>query len=317
MNEKLLHDFKLNEQMNIPVLLKEVVNRTAKNGKAYLAIIFEDKSGEMDGMYWGVTPTEIQTFVPGTVVQLHATRQMYRGKPQLKVANIKAVTAESKLQPSDFIATAPIRRQRMETEINQVLFSITNPEWNRIVRYLLQKHHDQFYSYPAAKKNHHSYTGGLAYHTLSIVRLAQGIVPLYPQINQGLLLAGALLHDIGKTIELSGPVSTSYTVAGNLLGHIAIADAEIVLAVKDLQLDENSESILALRHVVLAHHGLLEYGSPVRPALLEAEVLHQLDELDASIEMFTHTVEQTEPGKFSDRVYALDKRMIYHPKNLE
>lgn len=74
---------------------------------------------------------------------------------------------------------------------------------------------------------------------------------------------------------------------------------------------------MALRHVVLAHHGLLEYGSPVRPALLEAEVLHQLDELDASIEMFTHTVEQTEPGKFSDRVYALDKRMIYHPKNLE
>lgn len=317
MNEKLLHDFKLNEQMDIPVLLKEVVNRTAKTGKPYLAIIFEDKSGEMDGMYWGVTPAEVETFVPGTVVQLHATRQMYRDKPQLKIANIKLIAATAKLQPSDFIATAPIRRQRMEAEINQVLFSITNPEWNRIVRYLLQKHHDQFYSYPAAKKNHHAYTGGLAYHTLSIVRLAQAIVPLYPQINQGLLLAGALLHDIGKTIELSGPVSTSYTVAGNLLGHIAIADAEIVLAVKDLQLDENSESILALRHVVLAHHGLLEYGSPVRPALLEAEVLHQLDELDASIEMFTHTVEQIEPGKFSDRVYALDKRMIYHPKNLE
>lgn len=317
MSDKLLHDYNLGEQMDIPVLIKNVVTRTAKTGKQYLAIDFEDKSGEMEGMYWGVTPEEIEIFVIGTVVQLHATKQMYQGTPQLKIANIKLATGKVDLKPSDFITSAPVQRQRMEEEINQVLFSITNPAWNRIVRHLLQKHHDAFYTFPAAKKNHHAYTGGLAYHTLSIVHLAQKIGPLYPQINQGLLLAGAILHDIGKTLELSGPVGTTYTVAGNLLGHIAITDAEIVLAVQDLHLDANDENIILLRHVILAHHGLLEYGSPIRPAILEAEVLHQLDELDASIEMFTHVAEQTEPGKFSDRVYALDKRMIYHPTNLD
>ncbi|MCM0598825.1 3'-5' exoribonuclease YhaM family protein [Periweissella fabalis] len=317
MSDKLLHDFKLNEQINIPALIKQVVVRTAKTGKEYLAIVFEDKSGEMEGMYWGVTPDEIKVFVPGVIVQLHATLQIYQGKSQLKITNLKRLSTDAEFKPSDFVAAAPIRRQQMEEEINQILFSITNPEWNRIVRYLLQKYHEQFYNYPAAKKNHHAYTGGLAYHTLSIIHLAQRIGPMYPQINQGLLLAGAILHDIGKTVELSGPIGTLYTVPGNLIGHIAIADAEIVLAAHELHLDENSESILVLRHVVLAHHGLLEYGSPVKPALLEAEVLHQLDELDASIEMFTHAANQTEPGKFSDRIYALDNRMIFHPHDLE
>ncbi|EPC85478.1 3'-5' exoribonuclease yhaM, partial [Lacticaseibacillus paracasei subsp. paracasei CNCM I-4649] len=135
--------------------------------------------------------------------------------------------------------------------------------------------------------NHHAFAGGLAFHTLSILRLAKSVVQQYSSLNKSLLYAGAILHDLGKTIELSGPISTDYTVEGNLIGHIVLIDEQIVLAAQQLKIDINAEDMLLLRHVVLAHHGLLEYGSPVRPELLEAQVLHDLDELDASINMMT------------------------------
>lgn len=315
MAEKKLYEYNVDDHMRLLVLIKSANVRTAKNGKDFLALTFEDKSGEMEGMYWGVTPAEVAAFKTGKVVELQAIRQVYQGKPQLKILKINMLSEQSAAQPADFMIGSPVNRHEMEHEINELLFSITNPTWNRIVRYLLQKYHDQFYSFPAAKKNHHAFTGGLAFHTLSIVHLAQDFVKRYPEINEGLLLAGALLHDIGKTVELSGPVGTTYTTAGNLIGHITIADTEIVLASQALNIDSNSEDVLLLRHVVLAHHGLLEYGSPVRPAILEAEVLHKLDDLDATIQMFKQAVKHTEPGNFSERIFALDQRMIYQPRN--
>lgn len=312
--QKKLHDYLLDEHMDLFVLIKSAVVRTAKNGREFLAMTFEDKSGEMDGMYWGVTKEEIEQFKPKTIVQLQAIRQVYQDKPQLKITSISKPTKDVVLNPTDFVNVAPIKRSEMEKEISEVLFKITNPYWNRIVRQILEKNQETFYTFPAAKTNHHAFQGGLAYHTLSIVRLAQSIANQYEQVNEGLLIAGAILHDIGKTIELSGPVGTTYTIAGNLIGHISIADSEIVLAANELNFDLNMEDVLILRHVVLAHHGLLEYGSPVRPSILEADILHHLDDLDASIQMFSKEMERTNPGEFSNRVYALDKRMIYKPK---
>lgn len=314
MNQKKLYDYNLDEHMQLLVLIKSVTLRKAKNGKDFLAILFEDKSGQMEGMYWGVNEKQIKTFTSGKIVNLQAIRQVYQGKAQLKIIKLTPIEDNQTVKVTDFIMSAPVEPQAIEQEITEILFSITNPHWNRIVRYLLQKNHEAFYNFPAAKQNHHAFTGGLAYHTLSIVHLAQSVAKQYSQINEGLLLAGALLHDIGKTIELSGPIGTTYTLPGNLLGHIAIADAEIVLAAKELNIDYMHEDIVLLRHVVLAHHGLLEYGSPVQPEVLEAEVLHHLDELDARIQTITTVLTQTNPGEFSDRVYALDKRMVYKPK---
>lgn len=315
MKIKKLYDYNLDEQMQLTVLIKEVTLRKAKNGKDFLAILFQDKSGQMEGMYWGVNEKQIQTFTSGKIVNLQAIRQVYQGKAQLKIIKIIPMADDQNDQIIDFMPDAPVTSQVMEQEITEILFSITNPHWNRIVRYLLQKNHAAFYTFPAAKQNHHAFAGGLAYHTLSIVHLAQSVAKQYPQINAGLLIAGALLHDIGKTIELSGPIGTTYTLAGNLLGHISIVDTEIVLAAKELNIDYNLEDIVLLRHVVLAHHGLLEYGSPVQPQILEAEVLHQLDELDANIQTITTVLAQTKAGGFSDRLYALDRRMIYKPKD--
>ena len=216
---------------------------------------------------------------------------------------------------SQLIKHAPLQKQQLQDQINELLFQITQPEWNRIVRFLLKQHQESFFEYPAAKSNHHDYAGGLAYHTLSIARLALDVCQHYAQINQSLLLAGVILHDLGKTSELSGVLNTQYTLAGNLLGHIVIIDGEIVTACKQLHLDANSEEVLLLRHMIIAHHGLYEYGSPKRPQLLEAEVLHSLDELDAAINMITKAQQKVAPGQFTDRIFGMDNRRFYVPNH--
>lgn len=147
-----------------------------------------------------------------------------------------------------------------------------------------------------------------------MLRLAQAVAKQYPIINAPLLYAGVILHDMGKTLELSGAVATSYTVTGNLIGHIVLIDEQIVLACHELKIDENKENVVLLRHLILSHHGLLEYGSPVRPHLLEAEVLHQIDQLDASIQMLSGVLEHTAPGEFSEKIFGMDGRNFYRPE---
>lgn len=313
MADKQLLAYAVGEQMNLMALLKNVSVRVAKNGKQYLDLTFEDQSGEITGKFWDASTADIERYQAGRVVRLAGKRENYQGSPQVKIGSLRLANADEPHDPSDFVVHAPMKASEMEDELNQVVFEITNQVWNRIVRFLIAKHRDAFFTYPAAKRNHHAFQGGLAYHTLSILRLAHSVVKQYPTLDAPLLYAGAILHDLGKVIELSGPVSTQYTVEGNLLGHISIVDGEIVSACNELKFDLNNENVVLLRHMILAHHGLLEYGSPVRPRLLEAEVLHQLDELDASIMMMTNAIEHTAPGEFGERLFAMDGRSFYRP----
>ncbi|GKT03729.1 3'-5' exoribonuclease YhaM family protein [Furfurilactobacillus entadae] len=313
MPEKQLMAFQVDEEFDLFVLLKGADVRTAKNGKQFIHLTFEDQSGELAGNVWDANEQDIQTYVAGQVVLVHGKKELYQGRPQLKILNLRLANDSEPHDPSAFVAHGPMSRAAMEEEISNIIFEITTPSWNRVVRTLLQRHADDFYSFPAAKKNHHAFAGGLAYHTISIARLAKTVADLHPNIDRSLLYAGALLHDLGKTTELSGPVSTTYTLAGNLIGHIVLIDEEIVDVCHELHFDPEDEELILLRHMILAHHGLMEYGSPVRPHLLEAEVLHDLDELDASIQMMTTAVEHTEPGAFSERIFGLDGRNFFRP----
>lgn len=311
MDSKKLMDYKVDEAMELFVLLKNSDARVAKNGKCFLSITFEDESGEISGMYWDANDADVAAFVPGKVVKLNGKRELYQGKAQVKIQKLRLATDSEPNDPSYFVPHAPEKRKSIQEEIETFLFDITEPTWNRIVRNLLQKHGEAFYTYPAAKTNHHAYAGGLSFHTLSILRLAKAVVNEYPGINAPLLYAGAILHDIGKTTELSGPVSTQYTTTGNLLGHISIIDGEIVSACDELKFDPQGQAVVLLRHMVLSHHGLMEYGSPVPPHMLEAEILHHLDEMDASIMMVQNVLKNTPNGQFSERIFGLDNRTFY------
>ncbi|ANK60894.1 3'-5' exoribonuclease YhaM family protein [Loigolactobacillus backii] len=314
MAEKKLFDYQNNENVALFVVVKGAEVRLAKNGKKFIAFTFEDSSGQITAKFWDASETDITSFQAGKVVYLTGKRELYQGKPQIKLFKLRLAQEADHQTATDFLPKAPLSKSDLEQEINQAVFAITNPNWNRIVRWILQRHQTEFFDYPAAKTNHHAFEGGLAFHTVTMLHLAQAICAEYSFIKQPLLYAGIILHDMGKTIELSGAMATTYTLAGNLLGHIVLIDEEIVRACTALKIDPSSEELLLLRHVILAHHGRKEYGSPVEPEILEAEVLHHIDDLDASIMMLQGTLEHTEPGNFSERIFGMDGRHFYRPE---
>jgi 3'-5' exoribonuclease len=313
---KKLRELAVDEEFHAFVLVKNADVRIAKNGKKFIAFTFQDTSGTLDGKFWDASEDEIKRFEAGRVVYLTGKREVYQGNPQVKILQLRTAKAEEPSDPSLYMERAPIQKEAMEEEISQVLFEITNPHWNRIVRFLLNQYKKEFFEYPAAKRNHHAFAGGLAYHTTTMLRLGKAIVREYPELNASLLYAGIILHDLGKVIELSGPMSTEYTLVGNLVGHLVLVDEEITIACLALKIDEREEDVVILRHMVLSHHGLLEYGSPVRPRIMEAEILHQIDNLDASMQMLLTSIRQTEPGEYTDRIFGLDNRSFYVPKNI-
>ncbi|MCT4378681.1 HD domain-containing protein [Leuconostoc falkenbergense] len=312
---KLLANYQDSEHVDSFALIKSADVRLTKNGKTYIGLVFSDRSGDLPGNLWDATEEQITRFVPGKIVKLQGVRGSYHDQPQVQITNVRLTESGEPENPSDFMVHAPIKEADMNDALNDYILLIVNPTWNRLVRRLFTQYHDAFLRYPAAKSNHHAFAGGLAFHSLSIAKLAKGVAGQYPELNQELLIAGALLHDLGKTIELSGPVATQYTLSGNLIGHITLIDEQIVLAARELKFDLQDEDLILLRHVVLSHHGILEYGSPVRPVVMEAEVLHQLDELDAGIQMMSGVLEKTAEGSFSDRVFGLDNRKFYKPEN--
>ena len=314
MMAKQLQEIANNEDFELFALLKDVKVRTTKNGKQFLDLVFTDRSGEIGGKFWDATAQDIEQFQAGKVVLLKGKKEIYMGNPQVRIGGMRLANEEEPNDALSYIQRAPLSKEQLEDRVTQSVFEIEDATYNRIVRSLLQKYGSKFYVYPAAKSNHHDFEGGLAYHTVSMLHLAHAVVGYYEGIDAPLLYAGTILHDLGKVVELSGPISTSYTLAGNLIGHVSIMDAEIVEAAEHLGLPADDEQVLKLRHMILSHHGELEYGAPERPQLLEAEILHNLDMMDAGIMMVQKALAHTEPGDFSDRIFGLDNRRFYKPK---
>lgn len=229
----------------------------------------------------------------------------------MKIRNIRLTADADGITKADLIQTAPLSQDEMMETITQFIFEMRNPNIQRVTRHLIKKYQNEFLTFPAATKNHHEYMSGLAYHVVSMLGLAKAISNLYPSLNKDLLYAGVILHDLGKVHELSGPVSTVYTVEGNLLGHITIMVNEVGKAAEELGID--AEEIMILKHLILSHHGKAEWGSPKPPMVREAEVLHYIDNMDAKINMMDRALEKVKPGEFTERVFALDNRSFYKP----
>ena len=246
-------------------LIKTAEVRQTRAGKNYLAFVFQDETGTIEGKLWDAQPHNVESFIAGRVVHMTGRREVYNNTPQVNQLTMRLPQAGEPSNPADFKEKPPVDPKELQDYLSNVLFKIENPIWQRVVRALYSKYGKEFYSYPAAKTNHHAFEAGLAYHTATMVRLADRIGDIYPQLNKSLLFAGIMLHDLAKVLELSGPENTEYTVRGNLIGHIALIDEEITKVLQELKIDDQKEEVIVLRHVVLSHHGLLEYGSPVRP----------------------------------------------------
>lgn len=305
----LLHE--VGEQVEKFLLIKTSTKGTASNGKPFLTLILQDQSGEIEAKLWDASEDDEKNYSAEKIVKVQGDIQNYRGRNQLRLRQIRPTSPADAVNLSDFLVTAPVSKEEMLSKITQYIFEMKNPNIQRITRHLLKKYQDAFLEYPAATKNHHEFVSGLAYHVVSMLDLAKAIASLYPSLDKDLLYAGVLLHDLGKVTELSGPISTTYTVEGNLLGHINIMVSEIVMAANELGID--GEEVMVLQHLVLSHHGKAEWGSPKPPLIKEAEILHYIDNIDAKMNMLDRALERVKPGEFAERVFALDNRAFYKP----
>lgn len=303
--------YDVGEQVDLFLLIKSSTKGIASNGKPFLTLILQDQSGEIEAKLWDAGEEEEKAYAAQNIVKIQGDLQNYRGKSQLKIRQIRRTGPADGVKLDDFLATAPLSQDEMVSKLTQYIFEMRNPNIQRITRHLIKKHQKAFLEYPAATKNHHEFVSGLAYHVVSMLDLAKAIALLYPSLDKDLLYAGVILHDMGKVMELSGPVSTVYTIQGNLLGHITIMINEIGKAAEELGII--GEEVLILQHLVLSHHGKAEWGSPKPPLIKEAEILHYIDNLDAKMNMLDRALERVKPGEFSERIFALDNRSFYKP----
>lgn len=315
---KNLQQLPVNTVFEADLFVHSVQFLQSKRGSDYAAIIVTDKTGSTTIMDWNADPLNYP-LKERDVIHLTATVEDYQGAHQLRLMSYDILEGITDYTP--YLQSAPMSTDEMSQKLNEYFHRIQslNPKYSQIIAKILQQdktqnHYNEFLTQPAAMRMHHNFYGGLAYHTLRMLALGEHMLEVYPNLKADLLLTAILLHDFGKLAELSGYLSTQYTVHGELLGHIAILDGWLYRTSQELGYEpEFDEDILLLRHCLLAHHGEKEYGSPVTPKIPEALVLHFIDNFDAKMTMFETEFNQSQPGQLTNKVYGLGNRTLYHP----
>ncbi|MCF0116139.1 MAG: HD domain-containing protein [Erysipelotrichaceae bacterium] len=312
MNSVTIKELQEKDSLRLNLMVKGVTQGVTNRGASYLNITFQDKSGTIEAKYWDVKREQEELVKLGKIIEADFDVINYKDNLQLRVKSVREVD-QNLIDLNDFVIASSIPVEELKTTIRAAITSIQNPIYRKLVTAVFKQVGEEFFEYPAAAKIHHSFLGGLATHVAGMVQTAEAICKLYPQLDHDLLISGVLIHDIGKITELSGPVTTEYTLEGKLIGHISIMQGKLMEISNQLGFGDSEEAIL-LRHMILAHHGHYEYGSPILPALQEAEVLYLIDNLDARMNTLAQALEDTKPGEFTQKLFALENRSFYKPK---
>ena len=314
-SSKKIRDLAVGDRVDCYFIIKRVDLKTTNlNDKKYLDFIFGDKTGEISGKLWEV-PQDVETyFTEGDLVKVRGTVTSYMNNNQFKVDRIRKASDEDGVIPEDFVESAPLKNTDMLRDIEGYLQRIEDQDIHQVVRMALEEKKEKLMFYPAAKRNHHAIRSGLLYHVLTMLKLGDQISKVYPAVNTDLLFAGIILHDLEKINEMDSSelgIVKEYTLEGNLLGHISLGVKNVDRICDRLNTPE--EKRMLLQHMILSHHYEPEYGSPVKPMFLEAELLHHIDMIDARVFDFTLAVRDLEPGAISESIFSLDRRRIYKP----
>ena len=307
-----IKDLKEKDHLKTNLMLKSCTKGTTSKGSPYLNLVFQDNTGSIDGKLWDAKVQDEANAVQGHVVEVQFEVLEYNRNLQLRVNRILDLD-QSTIDLSEYIISSTMSRSESESMFAELLASLKNENLRILVSGMLDKVGDSYFKYPAASRIHHSYMGGLAEHSLGMVRLAEQVAELYPLLNRDLLIAGAMIHDMGKTAELGGMISSEYTDQGRLLGHISIAQAWLAEVAEEKGIADSEEAVL-LRHMVLSHHGKYEFGSPVLPEIPEAEALSLIDNLDARMNTLTGILEGVKPGQWTQRIFSMENRQFYKAK---
>jgi 3'-5' exoribonuclease len=274
-------------------LIVEKVTRKTKDGKDLTNIKIGDKSGDMDVIVWDSCQVSGE-LEPGKVVGLLGDLGLYRERLQLTAKRIKLLDE----LPDLYLRTPDISIDSLASEFADIIASVTDIYMQRLLNLIFQDElRETFIKAPAAKKIHHNYIGGLLEHSVSVARLCKHVSQVYPALNQDLLVTGALLHDLGKIAEYQMKIIPEYTVSGRMMGHIVLGSEMLGEKIRSLRnsMGEFPEELeIMLKHLVLSHHGSLEFASPVVPLFPEALVLHMMDNLDAKMFVFLNRISEAE-----------------------
>lgn len=295
----------------------EVKQTNTTPPKDFMNITLSDASGQVPAKLWDATESDKELFKALSLVKVQGIVQLYREKLQVKINRIRKANAADGVELTDFVRAAPAEPETLVARIRAAAAEIADAEVRTIVAYCLDKAGDRLLHSPAAKSHHHAYYAGLAYHIVRMLELGDFICAQRPFLNADLVKAGIILHDIAKPEEMVSELGivSDYSNAGKLIGHISLASLWIAEAAFKSGIDPDSERVMALQHLVLSHHNLGEWGSPVQPQIAEAVALHYIDSLDAKLQMIEDALESTAGSEdWTPQIRGLENKAFYRMK---
>jgi 3'-5' exoribonuclease len=303
-------------------VLSSMQVRDKKLGGQYLALIVSDKTGSLEARMWDDVADPIEFCSEGCYVKAQGDISRYNGRFQITLKKLR-LAADSEIDPRDFQPATKFDVEQMWAELRGYVAAFRNDDLKRLVFSFLDDEGigPAFKSAPAAKRLHHAWLGGLLEHVLTLVRVCLAAVPFYPEVDPDLLVTGAILHDIGKVRELEWKSSFSYTLEGQMIGHISIAQGMLREKVREIAPFPEKLAVL-VEHMILSHHGKYEFGSPKLPMTPEAILLSALDDLEAKMQALRNEFAASEaagkgPDEVTEWVRSMERSLFDSKKYLK
>jgi 3'-5' exoribonuclease len=300
MKRQFIKDLKVGQPVQDIYYLMGREIRDKRDGGSFLILELTDKTGSISGKIWDDAKSFIDLTIPGQFVRISGSVREYAGSNEITVKELIPVPVEE-VTKADFLPTSRFNPDELLAELESFFKQIENPYLLKLVNLFFDDKDfvKQFQIAPGAASVHHAYLSGLIEHTVYMLRLAKGFAQVYPEVDDSLLITGVLLHDVGKVKEYLYDKTIDHTLEGRLLGHIVMG-YEMVSAKIDEIKGFPAELRRMLLHMILSHHGYLEFGSPKTPKFLEAFLLHILDYTDARVVMFQEVMEKNKGVKWTE-----------------
>ena len=293
MSKQMVTDLRLGDSVSTPLLVSEKGLRPfRKKPGSFMSLALADRSGTIAGVMWDNVEEADATFHQGEVVMIEGRVDDYRGTPQLIVERVRRC-ADDEYDRSDFLAAGKHDPAELLAELRGFVDMVEEPHLRALLEHFFSDDDfvTAFSQAPGAKSLHHSHIGGLLEHTVGVTKILLAVRQCHPQLDRDILITGALLHDIGKLLELTVDIGIDYTDTGRLVGHIVHGDRMVTEAIA--QIDGFPQQLADLVcHILLSHHGQKEYGAPIEPMTAEACALHYADNLDAHVQYFQQVIDQ-------------------------
>jgi len=314
MKKRFIADIKAGDRVDDVFVLAEKAMSQKRDGNNFLNVIISDKTGDLKGVVWDNVDQIAAAVTSGDFVSIRGTVSEYRGTLQLVVKGMDRCSRDA-VDPKDFLPATPRDIEGMFQRLVKITASLTTPYLKALFDAFWKDEEfvRKFKTAPAAKKMHHAYIGGLLEHTLSMTSLADKVAGHYSGIDRDLLVAGAVLHDIGKTDEFEYQFKIDYTDEGRLLNHIVIGLKMVDDKLSEIE-DVPEDRIFLLKHMLVSHHGTREFGSPEPPKTIEAVLLNYIDEIDSKVNGIRDFMASEDPNETWTSYHRLLERHFYMGK---